>query len=65
MQTEGLERLRLRAPTAGGPGSIPGQGMRSHMLQLRVGLLQMKGPTHHNESQRVATTDSLAQVNIK
>ena len=23
--------LRLRAPNAGGPGSIPGQGTRSHM----------------------------------
>ena len=23
------------APNAGGPGSIPGQGTRSHMLQLR------------------------------
>ena len=28
--------LRLCAPKAGGPGSIPGQGTRSHMLQLRV-----------------------------
>ena len=27
--------LRLRAPKAGGLGSIPGQGTRSHMLQLR------------------------------
>ena len=26
--------LRLLAPSAGGPGSIPGQGARSHMLQL-------------------------------
>ena len=29
--------LRLWAPNAGGPGSIPGQGTRSHMLQLRPG----------------------------
>ena len=28
--------LRLRAPSAGGLGLIPGQGTRSHMLQLRV-----------------------------
>ena len=28
--------LRLRAPNAGGLGSIPGQGTRSHMLQLRM-----------------------------
>ena len=27
--------LRLHAPNARGPGSIPGQGTRSHMLQLR------------------------------
>ena len=26
--------LRLQAPNAGGLGSIPGQGTRSHMLQL-------------------------------
>ena len=25
------------APNAGGPGSIPGQGTRSHVLQLRPG----------------------------
>ncbi|TEA14718.1 hypothetical protein DBR06_SOUSAS3110025, partial [Sousa chinensis] len=34
--------LRLRAPNAGGPGSIPGQGTRSHMPQLRVHILQLK-----------------------
>ena len=27
--------LRLRIPNAGGLGSIPGQGTRSHMPQLR------------------------------
>ena len=27
--------LRLRTPDAEGPGLIPGQGTRSHMLQLR------------------------------
>ena len=26
-----VQRLRLRAPNAGGPGLIPGQGTRSHM----------------------------------
>ena len=31
----GGPELRLWAPSAGGPGSIPGQGVRSHMLQLR------------------------------
>ena len=28
--------LRLHAPIAGGLGSIPDQGTRSHMLQLKV-----------------------------
>ena len=31
-----VQRLRLRTPNAGGPGSIPGQGTRSHMLQLKI-----------------------------
>ena len=39
--------LRLRAPSAGGPGSIPGQGTRSHMLQLRVHFAT-KDPACHN-----------------
>ncbi|TEA38635.1 hypothetical protein DBR06_SOUSAS110563, partial [Sousa chinensis] len=26
-----VQWLRLQAPNAGGPGSIPGQGTRSHM----------------------------------
>ena len=30
---------RLHDPNAGGPGSIPGQGTRSHRLQLRVLML--------------------------
>ena len=30
---------RLHVPNAGGPGSIPGQGTRSHRLQLRVLML--------------------------
>ncbi|TEA33833.1 hypothetical protein DBR06_SOUSAS19410004, partial [Sousa chinensis] len=28
--------LRLHAPSAGGPGSIPAQGTRSHMPQLKI-----------------------------
>ena len=31
----GVQWLRRRTPSAGGPGSIPGQETRSHMLQLR------------------------------
>ena len=31
-----VQWLRLRAPNARGPGSIPGQGTRSHMLKIEV-----------------------------
>ena len=31
-----VQWVRLRAPNAGGPGSIPGQGTRSRMPQLRA-----------------------------
>ncbi|TEA33613.1 hypothetical protein DBR06_SOUSAS3910181, partial [Sousa chinensis] len=37
-----VQWLRLHAPKAGGLGSIPGQGTRSHMPQLRVCMLQLK-----------------------
>ncbi|TEA36974.1 hypothetical protein DBR06_SOUSAS210107, partial [Sousa chinensis] len=33
-------RLRLHAPNAGGPGSIPSQGTRSHIPLLRVRMPQ-------------------------
>ena len=35
-----VQGLRLCAPNAGGPGSIPVQGTRSHTPQLRVNVLQ-------------------------
>ena len=31
-----IQWLRLHAPKAAGPGSIPGQGTRSLMLQLKI-----------------------------
>ncbi|TEA30377.1 hypothetical protein DBR06_SOUSAS27510017, partial [Sousa chinensis] len=31
-----VQWLRLRAPNAGCPGSIPGQGTRSHMPQVKT-----------------------------
>ena len=31
-----VQWLRLQAPNAGGLGSIPGQGTRFHMLQLKI-----------------------------
>ena len=36
--------LRLLTPNAGGLGSIPSQGTRSHMLQLKVHTSQLKIP---------------------
>ena len=39
-----VQRLRLCTRSAGGPSSIPGQGIRSHMLQLRVLMPQLKIP---------------------
>ena len=50
-----IQWLRLHAPNAMDLGSIPGQGTRSHMQQVRVHLLQVKilctatrleGPAH-------------------
>ena len=45
-----VQWLRLRAADAGGLALIPGQGTGSHMLQLRVHMLQLKteGPACHN-----------------
>ncbi|TEA35059.1 hypothetical protein DBR06_SOUSAS33710015, partial [Sousa chinensis] len=34
--------LGRHAPNAGGPGSVPGQGTRSHMPQLRVPMPQLR-----------------------
>ena len=32
-----VQWLRLQAPNAGGPGSLPGQGTKTPVLQLRPG----------------------------
>ena len=39
-----IQWLRLHTPNAGGLDSIPGQGTRSHILQLRVHRPQLKVP---------------------
>ena len=39
-----VQWLRLHVPNAEGPGSIPGQGTRSQMPQLRAGMPQLKIP---------------------
>ena len=36
------KKKRLRAPNAGGLGSIPGQGTRSHVPQLTVCMPQLR-----------------------
>ena len=51
-----VQGLRSPAPSAGGPGSIPDPGTRSHMLQLRIGMLQKMDPTCHNEKILPGTT---------
>ena len=48
--------LRLPAPGAGAPGSIPGQGTSSCMPQLRVRVLQLKVP-------HAATKTQHSQIN--
>ena len=39
-----VQWLQLHTFSAGGPSSIPGQGTRSHISQLRVRMLQLKIP---------------------
>lgn len=37
-----VQWLKLHTPKAESPGSIPGQGVGSHMLKLRVSMPQSK-----------------------
>ena len=37
-----VQWLRFHAPSAGSPGSIPGQGTGSHMPQLKIPHVPMK-----------------------
>ena len=45
-----VQWLRLQAPNVGGPDSIPSQGTRSHMLQPRVHMPQLKIPHAANKT---------------
>ena len=45
-----IQWLRFWASSAGALGSIPGQGGRSHTLQLRVHMLQRKLPHVTNKA---------------
>ena len=46
-----VQRLRLPIPNSGGPGSIPEEGPRSHMPQLKISdvATEIKDPERHNE----------------
>ena len=43
-----VQWLRLQAPTAGGPGYIPGQGTRSRMPQLKDPTRGKEDPVRHD-----------------
>ena len=47
-----VQWLRLHAPNAGGPGSIPDQGTQSFMLQLSVCVPQLEIPHAATQAQR-------------
>ena len=62
--------LRLRVPNAGGLGSIPGQGTRSHMPQLKIPYAAtkiphaaMKIPHAATKMPRATTKTSRNQIN--
>ena len=46
-----VQWLRLCTPNAGGLSLTPGQGTRSHMLQLTVHMLQLKIPRAATKTQ--------------
>ncbi|TEA37243.1 hypothetical protein DBR06_SOUSAS10010019, partial [Sousa chinensis] len=50
-----VQWLRPRTPSAGGSGSIPDQGTRSHMPQLSVRMPQLKIPHIANKILHAAT----------
>ena len=57
--------LRLQALNAGRPGSIPGQGTRSHMPQLRDHMSQLKTPYAARAAILCTTTKTQhSQINI-
>ena len=45
-----VQWLRLLTPNAGNPGSVPGQGIRSHMLQLKILQWRSKIPPSSSRS---------------
>ena len=45
-----VQWLRLLTPSARDPGSVPGQGIRSHMLQLKILQWRSKSPPSSSRS---------------
>ena len=54
-----VQWLRLHAPNAGAPGSILDWGIRSHIPQPRVRMLQIKSKILH-----AITKTQYSQINI-
>ena len=48
-----VQWLRLHAPNAGGPGSTPGQGTRSQLLQLRLKILHATSKTQSSQKNKI------------
>ena len=58
-----VQWLGLCAPNAGGPGSVPGQGARSHLPQLRVCMPQLKILHAATKIPHTATKTQHSQIN--
>ena len=58
-----VQWLRLHAPNAGGPASIPGQGTRSRMRQLRARTRQLRAPHAATKVRRASTKTQHSQIN--
>ena len=56
---------RTQAPNAVGTRSIPGQGTRSHMVQLRVRVSQSQDLTCHNYRSNAPCTSTKTQCSQK
>ena len=56
-----VQWLRLHSSNAGGPGSIPGQGTRSHTLQLRPGTINK----YNASKMKIKTTMSYHLIPIR
>ena len=48
-----VQWLRLHASNAGGLGLIPGQGIRSHIWQLRIGMLYQRSKILHVTTKQI------------